>query len=306
MAQQKTIVEVEGRRLALSNLDKQMYDGFSKGQVIDYYSRIAAVLLPHIAGRPMTLKRYPDGVAGPSFFAKNLPAGAPDWVRRERLPTPGSSKNRETVDFVVVDDLPTLVWVAQLAAIELHTPQWRVGPRGGVHDPDQLVIDLDPGPPATIVHCCRVALAVRDALRADGLAPIPKTSGSKGLQVYAAVRPTPAAHLSDHAHTLARRLEREQPGLVVSRMAKDLRAGKVLLDWSQNNAAKTTVAPYSLRARPRPSVSTPLRWGEVAACADGGDPEALVFLAADTLERVERNGDLAAPLLTPHRPALTR
>ena len=292
----KSTVQVDGRRLALSNLDKVLYPetGFAKGEVIDYYARIAPVLLPHCAARPMSFKRFPDGVAGDGFFAKNAPRGTPDWVRTVRLPAPGSTKDRETLDYVVIDDLPTLIWAANLAALELHVPQWTVGPRGAVRDADLLVLDLDPGDPATIVDCARVAIMLREVLEADGLAAFPKTSGSKGMQVYASVAPVSSTRTSDYAHTLAQRLEREHPDLVVSRMAKGLRPRKVLVDWSQNNAAKTTVAPYSLRARPQQWVSTPLTWSEVEACRDPAD---LAFRAEQVLDRVEESGDLFEPLL---------
>jgi bifunctional non-homologous end joining protein LigD len=294
---QKSTVQVDGRRLALSNLDKVLYPetGFTKGEVIDYYARVSPVLLPHLAGRPMSFKRFPDGVQGEGFFAKNAPRGTPEWVRTVRLPVPGSTKNRETIDYVVVDDLPTLIWAANLAALELHVPQWTVGPRGGVRDADLLVLDLDPGAPATIVECAQVACMLRDLVRADGLTAYPKTSGSKGMQVYAPVGPTSSERTSAYAHALAERLEQAHPDLVVSRMAKQLRGGKVLVDWSQNNAAKTTVAPYSLRARPAHWVSTPLTWEEVEACRSPAD---LRFVAPDVLDRVEHHGDLFAPLLT--------
>ena len=185
----RVTVEVEGRRLTLSNLAKILYpatagsDGFSKAEVVDYYTRIAPVLLPHVAGRPATFTRWPDGVDGKAFFEKNAPSHTPEWVRRETLPSPGSGVGRATIDYVIVDDLPTLVWAANLAALELHVPQWRVAPGGGPADPDLLVLDLDPGPPATIVECCRVALLLRDLLAADKLDGYPKTSGSKGMQL---------------------------------------------------------------------------------------------------------------------------
>ncbi len=292
----KSTVEVDGRRLALSNLDKVLYPetGFTKGEIIDYYARVAEVLLPHLESRPISFKRYPDGVAGEGFFAKNAPRGTPEWVRTVRLPVPGSSKNRETIDYVVVDDLPTLIWAANLAALELHVPQWTVGPRGAVREADLLVLDLDPGPPATIVECTRVALLLRDELEADGLTAYPKTSGSKGMQVYAAVSPVSSDRTSAYAHELAKRLEQAHPKLVVSRMAKELRPRKVFVDWSQNNAAKTTVAPYSLRARAEQWVSTPLTWDEVEACRS---PEDLRFRAEHVLERIQEQGDLFEPLL---------
>jgi bifunctional non-homologous end joining protein LigD len=297
-------VEVEGRRLKLSNLDKVLYPdaGFSKGEVIDYYTRIAPALLPHLAGRPLTVKRYPNGVEGAFFFEKNAPRGTPDWVRKATLPVPGSTMNRDTIDFVIVEELATLVWLANLAALELHTPQWTVGPRGGVHGADQLVLDLDPGAPASVVECCRVALLLREELSAAGLHPVAKTSGNKGLQVYAAIAETPSDKVSGFAHELARRLEKAHADLVVSRMTKSLRPGKVLVDWSQNNGAKTTVSLYSLRARPLPTVSTPVSWDEVEATAEG--VERLVFTAGEVLSRVDTSGDLFAPLLADDRPAL--
>jgi bifunctional non-homologous end joining protein LigD len=292
---ERSTVEVDGRRLSLSNLDKVLFpDGFTKGEVVDYYVRVAPVLLPHVTARPMSFQRFPDGTASKGFFAKNAPRGTPDWVRTVELPAPGSSMDRETLDYVVVDDLPTLVWAANLAALELHVPQWTVGPRGGVRDCDRLVLDLDPGAPATAVECAEVALLLRDLVAEDGLTPVVKSSGSKGLQVYATVEPVSDRRTSDYARDLARRLEKSHPTLVVSQMRKDLRGGKVFVDWSQNNAAKTTVAPYALRARPEPWVSTPLSWDEVAAVRR---PEDVRFRAEETLERVETLGDLFAPLL---------
>ena len=297
----KVVVDVEGRQLTLSNLDKVLYPevGFTKGQVLDYYSRIAPVLLPHLAGRALTRKRYPDGVDAMVFFEKNAPRGTPDWVHTETLPSPGSSKDRETIDYVVVDDLATLVWTANLAALELHTHLWRVQrPRGKPARqaaPDLVVFDLDPGPPATVVECCEVALLLRERMVADGHAPLAKTSGSKGLQLYArAAGFASAEETSAYAKSLAQQLEQSHPTLVVHKMAKDLRPGKVLVDWSQNSAAKTTVSVYSLRARPRPTVSTPVTWDEVEACQA---PQDLVFTSEDVLARVEELGDLFAPLL---------
>jgi bifunctional non-homologous end joining protein LigD len=292
----KVVVDVGGRQVALTNLDKVLYPqaGFVKAQVIDYYTRIAPVLLPHLADRALTRKRYPDGVEGQVFFEKNAPRGTPDWVRTERLPSPGSSKGRETIDYVVVDDLATLVWTANLASLELHTHMWRVGD-GGQLPPDLVVFDLDPGPPASVVECCEVARLLRPLLEADGLAPLAKTSGSKGLQLYARADGfTSAEQTSAYAKGLAQRLETEHPELVVHRMTKALRPGKVLVDWSQNSAAKTTVSVYSLRARERPTVSTPVTWDEVDACTD---PAELVFTSDDALARVERMGDLFSPLL---------
>jgi bifunctional non-homologous end joining protein LigD len=290
---EKVTVEVDGHRLTLSNLGKVLYPeaGFHKGEVIDYYTRIAAALLPHLADRPLTVKRYPNGVDQHFFFEKNAPRGTPSWVRTVNLPAPGSTKNRETIDYVVVDELPTLVWLANLAALELHVPQWRVPKRARKPRTDTIVFDLDPGPPATIAECCEVAVALRALLEEDGLTPFPKTSGSKGMQVSAPVDVADPELTSRYAHKLARRLERDLPQLVVSKMAKELRPRKIFVDWSQNNPAKTTVAPYSLRAKATPTVSTPLLWDEVEA---GGR---LSFTAGEVLDRVEEHGDLWAGVL---------
>lgn len=286
---QKVPVRVDGRDLTLSNLGKVLYPevGFTKAEVIDYYSRIAPVLLPHIRGRPLTVKRYPNGVDGNFFFEKNAPKHTPPWIRRVTLPVPGSTKDRDTIDFAVLESLADLVYYANLAALELHVPQWRVDADGTAQPPDTLVFDLDPGAPATIVECCQVALVLREVLAADGLHARPKTSGSKGMQLYAEWdgRQEPSAYAKD----LAQRLEKELPDQVVSVMTRKARPGKVFIDWSQNNPAKTTVAPYSLRAGRRPTVSTPLLWTEVADCRG---PDELVFTAADALSRVEEHGDL--------------
>ena len=296
---EKVLVEVDGHRLTLSNLGKVLYPeaGFHKGEVVEYYTRIAPVLLPHLADRPLTVKRYPNGVDAPFFFEKNAPRGAPSWVRTVTLPAPGSTKNRDTIDYVVVEQLPTLVWLANLAALELHVPQWHVPKRARKPRTDIVVFDLDPGPPATIAQCCEVALALRELLEADGFAPAPKTSGSKGMQVSAPIEVSDPELPSKYAHSLARRLERQLPTLVVSKMAKELRPRKVFVDWSQNNPAKTTVAPYSLRAKARPTASTPLTWDEVAA---GGE---LAFTAEEVLDRVEQFGDLWAGVLDDDRRA---
>jgi bifunctional non-homologous end joining protein LigD len=293
---QKVSVEVDGRKLALSNLDKVLYPatGFTKAQVIDYYERIAPVLLPYIADRPVTIKRYPDGVDGKFFFQKNAPAH-PDWVPTARIRSPGSTKSREEVDYILGGDLSTLIWAANLAALELHTPMWRYPEIG---KPDLLVFDLDPGAPATIVECCEVALLLRPLLADRGLEPVAKTSGGKGLQLYAAVSGVTSEQTSDLAKELAEQLEAEQPELVVSRMTRALRPRKVLIDWSQNNAAKTTIAPYSLRAREQPTVSTPVTWDEVASCKRAED---LKFTADDVLARVAESGDLLAAALRPER-----
>jgi bifunctional non-homologous end joining protein LigD len=287
----KTRVEVEGTRLTLSNLDKVLYPehGFTKGEVIDYYARIAPAMLPHIAGRPSTRLRYPEGVGGQSFFEKNAPSHTPAWVRTAHLPTPGGS--RESIDFVIIDDLRTLVWSANLAALELHVPQWRVGPRGGAREPDLLVFDLDPGPPADLAAAREVAVMLRGLLDDDGLRSFPKTSGRKGLHLYVPIAESSDERTSAYAREAARRLEKDHRDLVVSRMDKKLRRGKVFVDWSQNNRHKTTVAPYSLRAAEEPYVSTPVTWDEIE-----GDGE-LRFGPDDVRDRVERDGDLLAPLL---------
>jgi bifunctional non-homologous end joining protein LigD len=293
-------VEIEDRLLKLTNLDKVLYpgEGFTKGEVVRYYAEIAPVLLPCLRDRPVTLRRYPNGVDGTSFFEKNVPHGAPDWVRTTRQPTPGSGTGREAADFVLADDVPTLVWLANLAALELHVPQWTVGPRGGRRHPDLLVFDLDPGSPATIVDCCEVALLIREQLADDGLEPLAKTSGSKGMQLYAPVKVSNAEDTSRYAKDLAERLAEAHPHRVVATMAKAARGGRVLIDWSQNNTAKTTIAPYSLRARPRPTVSTPVSWSEVESCRKADD---LVFTATDIGSRLDKHGDLFEPLRENHR-----
>jgi bifunctional non-homologous end joining protein LigD len=288
----RVAVDVDGRTLTLSNLDKRLYpSGFTKGEVLDYYTRIAPVLLPHLRDRPLTVKRYPNGSDAPFFYEKNAPRATPDWVRTVTLPAPGSTKNRDTIDYVVVEDVPTLVWLANLAALELHVPQYRVPRRARSPHVDLVVFDLDPGPPATIDECRTVALELRTLASADGLALSAKTSGSKGMQLSAPVSVPDLEATSRYARALAHRLEERLPELVLSKMTKALRPGKVFVDWSQNNPAKTTVAPYSLRAKDRPTVSTPLTWDEVE---HGGD---LVFHAGDVLDRVSRLGDLWAGTL---------
>jgi bifunctional non-homologous end joining protein LigD len=287
-------VIVEDRELELSNLDKVLYPacGFTKGEVIDYYTRISSTILPHLRDRALTRIRYPNGVTGQYFFEKNKPGGTPDWVRVERLPAPGSTKDRSMIDYVVCDNLPTLVWLANLASLELHTPQWKVRSKG----PDLMVVDLDPGAPAGLAECCEVAGLMRDRLAADGIDAYPKTSGKKGMQLCCPVSGKQTSEeISDYARGVAAELERAHPKLVTSRMAKNLRPGKVFIDWSQNSAAKTTVTPYSLRAQPTPTVSAPVTWDEVAA----GHVMAADLTAVVVLERFEEYGDLLAALCEP-------
>jgi DNA ligase D-like protein (predicted polymerase)/DNA ligase D-like protein (predicted 3'-phosphoesterase) len=293
--QTKITVRVGERQLRLTNMEKVLYptDGFSKAEVIDYYRQIAPVLLPHLADRPTTFKRYPDGVDAASFFEKDVSRHAPDWVRTMRLETPNSSKGTDTADYPMIDDLPTLIWAANLAAIELHVPQWRVGGRGAKHPPDLMVFDLDPGAPATLVECCRVAELIKAVLDEDGLVGYPKTSGAKGMQLYVPVRVSSADRTSAYAKALAERLAREHPGQILAVMAKAQRKGKVFIDWSQNNPAKTTIAPYSLRAREAPTVSTPVTWAEVRDCDRVSD---LMFLPDEVVARVEEHGDLLADM----------
>jgi bifunctional non-homologous end joining protein LigD len=288
-------VEVDGRRLALSNLEKVLYPatGTTKAEVIAYYTAVAPVLLPHLTGRPVTRKRWPDGVASSPFFEKNAPMGTPDWVRTVRLPVPGSTKDRETIDFALIDGLADLVWTANLAALEIHVPQWTVGPRGAVRGPNRFVVDLDPGAPAGLAQCAEVAFAARERLAADGLECVPVTSGGKGMQLYAPLAGTQDAMVvHGYAKAVAEELERAMPKLVVSRMTKAIRPGRVLFDWSQNHPAKTTISPYSLRGRDLPTAAAPRTWEELEA---GG----LAQLTLDEVtERLAADGDLAAPLLS--------
>jgi len=297
---EKVRAQVGEHELTLTNLSKVLYPqtGFAKGEVIDYYSRIAPVLLPHLADRPLTVKRYPNGVDGKFFFEKNAARGTPSWVRTVTLPVPGSTRNRETIDYVVVESLPSLVRLANLAALELHVPQWRLS-QAGKPVTDLIVFDLDPGPPAGLAECCEVAVLLRDLAQQDGLTLFPKTSGSKGMQLTGPITVDDHEVPSQYALGLAQRLERARPELIVSRMTKTLRPGKIFVDWSQNNAAKTTVAPYSLRARETPTASTPLTWDEVES------GHARQFTSSEVLERVERLGDLfAGTLADEHRVTL--
>jgi bifunctional non-homologous end joining protein LigD len=287
-------VDIGGHRLSLSNLDKVFYPetGFTKGQVIDFYTRIAPVLLDHLRGRPLTLKRYPDGVTGPYFYEKQSPSHRPDWVKVAPI---WSRHNSRTIEYTLADDLPTLVWLANLADLELHTS---LSLAVDVTAPTMVAFDLDPGPPATIVECAEVALRLREAFEHLGLEAFPKTSGSKGMQVYVPLN-TPAtyAQTKPFARAIAQVLERRQPELVVSDMKKTLRKGKVLVDWSQNDEHKTTVNVYSLRARDRPTVSTPLLWEEVESVLERRDPEQLAFTSDAVLARVAERGDLFRPVI---------
>ena len=281
--------------LELSNLNKVIYPdtGFTKAEVIDYYTRVAEVLLPRLTDRPLTRTRWPDGTGANQFFEKNAPRGTPRWVRTVRLPAPDSTRGTETVDYIVADRTATIVWLANLAALELHVPQWRLDTEGEPLGADLVVIDLDPGAPATLVDCCRVAEWVRDRLAEDGLDSYPKTSGKKGMQLYVPIDETDEQHTTAYAKQLATELSNQHPRQVTATMTKSQRPGKVFLDWSQNAGAKTTIAPYSLRGLTRPTVSTPVTWDEVQTCTS---PEDLTFDPSAVLERLERIGDLLRPL----------
>jgi bifunctional non-homologous end joining protein LigD len=282
-------VEVEGRTLKLSNLDKVLYPaaGFTKAEIIDYYARIAPVMLPHLADRFVTRKRYPDGVDSKPFFEKNCPKYHPEWM---------STNDMDDNTFCRLDSTASLVWTANLAAIELHTSMARADDD---QTPTMVVFDLDPGQPATLIDCVEVGLWIRHVLDDLGLASVVKTSGSKGMQLYVPLN-TPTTHQAtqDFAKTIAFLLEQAHPDRVVSMQKKELRGGKVLVDWYQNTRTKTTVCAYSLRARERPTVSTPLTWGEVEAAHDAGDASSLIFEAEQVLERVDEVGDLFAQALT--------
>jgi len=280
-------VRIGQRQLRLVNLDKVLYPqaGFTKAQVIDYYVRISAALLPHLRGRPLTLKRYPNGVDRPFFYEKRCPEHRPPWLR---------TAEADGIRYCVIDDLPSLVWAANLADLELHVPLARAQ---AVHRPDFLVFDLDPGAPAELVQCCEVGLLLRGLFESLRIACFAKTSGSKGLQVYVPLN-VPEVTYEDtkpFARAVAETLERERPSLIVSNMKKSLRTGKVLVDWSQNDPHKTTVCVHSLRAKDRPTVSTPVTWDEVEECAAG--KARLVFEAEAARSRVEERGDLFAPVL---------
>ncbi|HYA64541.1 MAG TPA: non-homologous end-joining DNA ligase [Candidatus Sulfotelmatobacter sp.] len=287
-------IDVQGRHLKLSNLEKVLYPaaGFTKKDVIDYYVRIAPAMIPHLKGRALTRKRYPDGVDGEPFFEKNAPMHRPDWVKTAPI---WSGRNRRTIHYVLADDLATLVWLANLAALELH-PSLALAE--DITCPTEMVFDLDPGPPANVVQCCRVGLWLREIFEHFGLRSFPKTSGSKGLQIYVPLN-TPATYDATKlfSHALAQLLEHEHPDLVLSEMSKQARTGKVFVDWSQNDEHKTTVAVYSLRARERPTVSTPVKWEEVERAFTKKDAGMLVFEAAQVVARFEKMGDLFEPVL---------
>ncbi|HYI18462.1 MAG TPA: non-homologous end-joining DNA ligase [Solirubrobacteraceae bacterium] len=288
-------VEVEGRTLSLSNLQKVYYPavGFTKGQVVEYYTRIAPVLLPHLRDRHLTLKRYPEGVEGPFFYEKQCPSHRPDWVRTVGV---WSRHNGREIEYCMVDDLATIVWLANLADLELHTPlAFAETPKA----PTMLAFDLDPGPPATVVQCAEVACRLRDAFDHFRLVAFPKTSGSKGMQLYVPLNVPGMSYerTKTFAKGIAEVFERRHPDLVLSEMRRDLRAGKVFIDWSQNDEHKTTVSVYSLRARERPTVSCPVTWDEVEDAARSGDPDELAFTSDEVLDRVAEHGDRFAPVL---------
>jgi bifunctional non-homologous end joining protein LigD len=291
------VVEVDGRELKLTNLDKLLFPeaGFTKGEMVDYYAKVAAAMVPHLSGRAVTLRRFPEGVddLDSAFFEKRCPKHRPKWVKTTTVVAgPRSGK----IDFCVCDGRPTLIWMAQLAAIELH-PSLSLG--RAPKRPTVLAFDLDPGPPADVVDCCRVALRLRDMFGHFGVKSFPKTSGSKGMQVYVPLNSKKISYdeTKPFAKAIAQLLEKQTPDKVVSKMKKVEREGKIFVDWSQNHPSKTTIAVYSLRARGRPTASTPLSWDEVEAAADSGDGSKLVFEAGDVLERIEDRGDLFAPVL---------
>ncbi|WP_432587031.1 non-homologous end-joining DNA ligase [Streptomyces sp. HD1123-B1] len=298
------ITEVEGRRIALKNLDKVIHPatGTTKGELLHYLASVADALLGHLHGRPLAFLRYPDGPDGQMFFTKNPPPGTPPWVTTAEV----TRHEGETARQVLVQDLPSLMWAANLV-VEFHAPMWRIDPGEGIAD--RLVFDLDPGPPATIVDCCAVALWLRERLSADGLTAYAKTSGSKGLHLLVPLEPTPSRQATAYARRLAAEAATALPRLVIRKMTRSLRTGKVYVDFSQNAAAKTTAAPYTARARPEPTVSTPVTWDEIDRTAetgpavDGADGTGaagpLVFRIGDIPARLDRHGDLLAPLLDP-------
>ena len=287
-------VVIDGKRLKLTNLSKVLYPkaGFTKAQVIDYYLRIAPALLPHLRDRPLTLKRYPDGVEGEYFYEKNCPAHRPPWVKTAPI---WSDQNQRVMHFCLVQDVATLAWAVNLADLEMHVPLHRAP---DADRPDSVVFDLDPGAPADLVSCCEVALILHDLFARLHLQSFAKTSGSKGLQLYIPLNSGATyAETKPFSRAVAEALAARRPELVVSNMKKSLRGGKVLLDWSQNDPHKTTVCVYSLRARERPTVSMPVAWSEVRRCLRARDPSLLSFEADAALRRVEKRGDLFAPVL---------
>jgi bifunctional non-homologous end joining protein LigD len=296
-ASERHEVTVDGRTLSLSNLDKVLYPstGFTKGQVIDYYARVAPVMLPHLKGRPITLKRYPNGVDATSFYEKNCPKHRPEWMRTVTVTV--SAKKAATVSYCLLDEPAALAWTANMAALELHPG---LATEDNIGQPTVMVFDLDPGLPANIVQCCQVALWLRDMLSQLDLRSFPKTSGSKGLQVYVPLNSAGVTFddTRDVSLAMAQVLEKQHPELVVTSQNKELRPKKVLIDWSQNAFHKTTVAVYSLRARERPTCSTPVTWDEVEACLADEDATLLRFQTEAVLERVDEHGDLFADLLT--------
>lgn len=294
---EEVLVDVGGRTLRISNLAKVMYptSGTTKGEVLNYYARVAPVLLPHLADRAVTRIRWPHGTGDLQFFEKNMPSGAPSWLRSATVPSTGSRGGGDTITFPVIDGLAALTYFANLASLELHVHQWTVGRNGQPRNPNRMVIDLDPGSPAGLRECCRVALLVRDKLEDRGLSAAPVTSGSKGLHMYAALPGTVNAdEVRDQAQEIARELTAEHQNLVLAKMTKSLRGGKVFLDWSQNTGAKTTVSPYSLRGRDRPYVAAPRTWEEIE---DGAEEGLGQLEVADVLTRIEEEGDVFGDLL---------
>jgi len=289
----KAELVVEGKKLAVSNLNKVLYPkaGFTKGQVIDYYIRIAPVLLPHLRDRPLTMKRYPNGVEAEFFYEKNCPAHRPGWVKTAKVWSEG---NNRIMHYCLAQDLPTLVWAANLADLELHTS---LAKKKDVARPTVMVFDLDPGAPADIVQCCEVGLWLRNLLGEMKLKSFAKTSGSKGLQVYVPLNTSATFdETKDLSRALAQHLEGQHPGLVTSNMSKALRKGKIFVDWSQNDEHKTTVCVYSLRAKEEPTVSTPVTWDEIENCLKKKKADLLKFRCDRTLERVQKMGDLFHPV----------
>jgi bifunctional non-homologous end joining protein LigD len=297
------VVVVDGRRLQLSNLDKVMYPATetTKGEVLNYYARVAKFLLPHLTDRPVTRIRWPHGTNGPSFYEKNLPPGAPSWLHSVVVPTSGSRSERgnDTIRYPVVHDTADLTYLVNLASLELHVPQWRFDADGQPRNPDRLVIDLDPGAPAGLRECAQLALLVRERLERIGLTTAPVTSGSKGMQLYGALPGEQDCDtIRDIAREIAQDLTRARPELVVWKMTKSLRPGKVLLDWSQNVAAKTTITPYSLRGKDAPYVAAPRTWAEVERGAEKQDTFRQLDMD-DVLARLAGDGDVFTSTLSP-------